>query len=163
MATTRIHQAATPPYSVASEKIVLALLLREPQSIELLRSIDVQAATFFRPEHGKLFAAINSACVVEPKVTQSSLLNHLKDAPIAVGIVDELLGLNGVESRAALQHAAVVVEKARQRQLIDVLSNTLHDAYQNIDGCDAVIKRAKKRLTDLQKKMKSPQANIPPT
>jgi replicative DNA helicase len=154
MATTRTHQAASPPYSVASEKIILATLLRDPQAIVALRSLELHADDFFRPEHGKLFHAINAACIVDSELTSSTLTTQLKNSSDPLNIVDALLASAVIDTTSALHHATLVIEKARQRRLIDTLSNILHDAYQNTDGCDAVIKRAKKRLTELQREVK---------
>lgn len=159
MATTRTHQAASPPYSVASEKIILAALLREPQTIGALRSLGLQSDTFFRPEHGKLFHAISAACAADSKITSTTLVDQLRNAPDASTVVDELLASAVIDTTSALHHVTLVIEKARQRRLIDTLSNILHDAYQNTDGCDAVIKRAKKRLAELQREVKPTSAN----
>jgi replicative DNA helicase len=108
-----------------------------------------------------LFRAMLESCANEPGLSGAELLQRLKDSDVNRSTLDEFSNSPATDDSTALHHALIVAEKARQRRLIDILSNILHDAYQNTEGCDAVIKRAKKRLTDLQREAQTPRHGNP--
>lgn len=152
MATAPAHLAGkAPPYSVASEKLILSALLCDPKLLGEIGKRISSADTFFRPEHGRLYNQIIAIQREAPKISADQLCTALSSQGVQIA---QFLQSPACDGSAAIQHAEHVAEKARQRTLIDTLSHILHDGYQCTDGCDAVIKRAKKRLTELERASK---------
>src|SRR5688572_3785355 len=150
-ANMRANALKAPPYSVASEKIVLAAILRSPTILQDVQRILPNSAVFFRPEHARLYDLLmtlgqQSACDSE------QLIAILAAQSSKAGASDEdqlrQLAATGQDLATALHHANVVAEKDRMRRLIDALTDMLHDAYHSDDGYNAIVSRAKKRLAE---------------
>ena len=147
-ATTKV-----PPYSVHSEKVLLGSMLREPGIVKDVKKIISDGDVFFRPEHGRLYDAMIKASRKRRSLNTESLIAAAA-APGTldnVGAVDQLRELVDVaeDPTKAIQHAKIVAEKAKMRQLIDTISDTLNDAYHSSDGFEAILSRARKRLNEV--------------
>src|SRR5262245_30518295 len=145
MSSSRATAIKAPPYSVASEKIVLGSILREPKMIAEIRTIIRTGGEFFRPEYGRLYTRLLQAPQQKPgeevnnSVAESMTENDRRDLLAAA-----------LDAPLAIHHARNVAEKARMRHLIEELTNILHDAYHSEDGFDAIIQRAQERLSKVQ-------------
>lgn len=156
MAKTKI-----PPYSVASEKIVLGSILREPALLADVRSLVPEADAFFRPDFAALYKAIQEACAERPARGSGELVATLVvTGPFDGERADDELGelvRSGKPAATALVHAGVVAERARRRRLITVLSDIIHEAYYSDEPTDAITRRAHGRLEELN----GPEATTP--
>lgn len=155
MPASRAIVNKVPPYSVHSEKVVIGSILRNPSLIRDIQGVIPDAAAFFRPEHGRVYAAVMNMARAKSPLTTESLIAALavNSSDRSASTVQQLqeFAAAGEPSTGALVHAGNVAEKARMRQLIDVLADILNDAYHSSDGCDAVLKRAKARLLELSR------------
>jgi replicative DNA helicase len=154
MANHRTSAAKAPPYSVASEKIVIGSILREPKMAPHIAAILPDGGAFFRPEHGRFFGAVLAACAQHP-ADGEQLVKALSDddSPHRASSVEQVHSFreSGQGQSIALQHAQIVAEKARMRRLIDALTDILHEAYHCEAGVDGVIRRALAKLKELER------------
>ncbi|MHC5022897.1 MAG: DnaB-like helicase N-terminal domain-containing protein [Planctomycetota bacterium] len=145
-----------PPYSVHSEKVVLGSMLADPELIEQVRPILGAGDVFFRPENGRLYHAMLAVSSTSPRLTSETLIGQLADQRILNrdGDPEPLRAFAAAAEPGprALTHAKNVAEKARMRLLIDAVSDMLHDAYSSDDGFKAILHRARKKLTEVNRK-----------
>ncbi len=157
MASAWVGGSKTPPYSVHSEKSLLGALLVDPGLIGTARQVVHDGTVFFRSQHGQLYDAM-----LRLVRTQRSL-----DPDRFVAALEELLGeeellekiggrgyLNqlvreAAPAQAALEHARQIQDKALLRQLIEVASDILSDAYGSGDRFEPVLSRARERMKKL--------------
>ncbi len=143
-----------PPYSVASEKLVLGSILREPGMLRDIQEVIPQADAFFRPDYGALYQALREARKMRPDAGTDELIETLvATGPFkgekALRTLRELKE-SGQPEANAMVHAGVVAEKARRRRLIGVISDIIHDAYYSEESTDAITTRAQERLAELE-------------
>lgn len=142
-----------PPYSVLSERVVVASLIRDPKLIPDIARIMPDATPFYSASHERLFDALlkthrdrkptNTIALIEAM----DALDVLQD----VGGEKELhrLAQEGQNGDSTRQHATNLVEKARMRKFIETLADLLNEAYRTTEGVDAVLGNARRRLDAL--------------
>ena len=153
MTVSRVRAIKAPPYSVHSEKVVIGSMLGEPALIVSLRRIIPSGESFFRPEHGRIFDAVIQMHRRHKPTTTEDLLHALQ----AHGFVEQLggesllreLARENADPAAASDQARIVADKAKMRRFIDAVSDSLHDAYYSHDDYEAVLERARCRLSEL--------------
>ncbi|MCI0365196.1 MAG: hypothetical protein L0Y44_13085 [Phycisphaerales bacterium] len=148
MSSARSSAVKSPPYSVASEKIVLGSVLTEPSVLREIKSILADGRVFFRPEHGRLYNLLIEVCQKQPPVDSEHIISAVVGKPFTEDQLHEIAA-SAVDSQHAVDQAQVVAEKFRMRALIDALSDILHDAYHSDDGFQAIVDRARNRLDQL--------------
>jgi replicative DNA helicase len=154
MTATRATSIKAPPYSVASEKVVLGSILRRPATLVEIRKIIPGGNVFFRPEHGRMFNMIIETCGKQAVETEQliGLLAASAKGDQASGEPQlRAIASAGGEPSAAVHHARIVAEKARMRRLIDSLTDILNEAYHSEDGFDAILKKSLSRLQELRR------------
>ncbi len=153
MALSRVRAIKVPPYSVHSEKVVLGSMIAEPKLIEPMNQIIGRGDVFFRVENGRIFDALIDV-QIRHKPTTTDELMHALDAHEAIerlggeSLLREL-ARDASDPGAVDDQARVVAEKAQMRQLIEAISDSLHDAYYSGDDNTAVLERTKARLAEL--------------
>jgi replicative DNA helicase len=147
----------SPPYSVASEKIVLGSVLTEPLVLREIKPILTDGRVFFRPEHGRLYNLLIELCQKQPPLDPEQIIGAVAGKPFNEEQLQEIAG-SAVDRRHAVDQAEIVAEKARMRALIDALSDLVHDAYHSPDGFAAIVARARARLDQLCSQ--SPQESL---
>lgn len=156
MTPPAVGMSKIPPYSVHSEKVVIGSMLGDPAVIESIRGHLAGGDSFFRPENGRLFDAMLSLAKSSRRLTSDTLIARLAEQKVLdpSGETEPLreLAAAAEPSDKALAHAKVVAEKARMRLLIDGVSDILHDAYHSDDGFAAILARARKKLTEINRK-----------
>ena len=145
MASTHTSVTKVPPYSVHSEKVLLASMLRHPGIVKDVKKIIASSDDFFRPENARLYEVIIQASRKRRSLSAEDLITamaaqHVVSDPGEESRLRELAD-DAQDAPTAVEHAKVVAEKARMRQLIDAISDTLHDAYYNSDGYSAILGR----------------------
>lgn len=170
---TRATAIKAPPYSVASEKIVLASILRHPGFLVDVKRVLPSGSLFFRPEHSRLFNLVSDVCAQQPAMESEQLIAKVAAAAPSPGDRNAKgergsgeaqlreLAAAAHEPAAALHHARIVAEKARLRLLIDLLTDMLSAAYRNEDGFEPLIARVRERLDQLQSACTAPTAPKP--
>jgi replicative DNA helicase len=156
MTRTATGLSKIPPYSVHSEKVVVASLLAEPALIPLVSPILGTGDVFFRLEHGRVYDAMLAATRRSRKISSEKLIATLAEERILdrngdPGPLNDLAAAGEPEPRA-ISHARIVAEKARMRLLVDAISDMFHDAYHNDDGFTVVLARARERLAEVKRR-----------
>ena len=154
MTVSRVRAIKVPPYSVHSEKVVLGSMIAEPALIASICRIIPGGASFFRPEHGRIFDAVIQMHRRYKPATTKALLHALE----AHGFLERLggesllreLARENADPAAAADQAQIVANKEKMRRLIDAISDSLHDAYYSDDNYDAVLERTQGRLRALK-------------
>ena len=151
--------AKVPPYSIVAEKLLLGGMLRTPGLVDEVYELIEGPEVFFRPEHGSLYQALGEAGGRGRGEGLDALIRRIEDTGklerIGGARVIRDLERDAPDRAGALQQAHLVAEKGRMRALIDTASDILHDAYHSDDTAEAIIRKAKRRLTQLGKKRAS--------
>jgi len=150
---SRVRAIKVPPYSVHSEKVVLGSMIAEPKLIAPLKEVIERGETFFRIEHARIFDALIEVQSKQQPTTTDELM-HALDAHEAMerlggeSLLREL-ARDASDPGAVDDQARVVAEKAKMRQLIEVISDSLNDAYYSGEDYTAVLERTRARLVEL--------------
>lgn len=142
-----------PPYSIHSERIVVASLTKDPSLIPRVREILPDPSALYSAAHERQYRAMLDAHEADAPSTTSDLFASLE----RIGRLDAAGGtatLRPLASEAlgadqALEHARSLAEKARMRRLIETLADLLNDAYRTTDGYEVVLGRARERIDAL--------------
>ena len=150
---SRVRAIKVPPYSVHSEKVVLGSMIAQPKLIAPMNEVIQRGEIFFRIEHARIFDALIEVQMRHKPTTTDELIHALGEhkAMERLGGESLLRELARVASDpgAVNDQARVVAEKAQMRELIEVISDSLHDAYYSGNNYGAVLERTKARLEEL--------------
>lgn len=142
-----------PPYSVLSERVVVASLVRDPKLIPVIARIMPDASPFYSASHERLFKALLTIHRDRNPLDSVALIEALANLDLLeeVGGEKELRRLSeeGQNEDSTLQHARNLVEKARMRKFIEALADLLNEAYRTTEGVEAVLGNARRRLDAL--------------
>jgi len=142
-----------PPYSVHSERVAVASMIRFPALIGRMREILPDPSVLYSAAHERQYRALLQAHETSSPGTTADLSATLAALGLleAVGGTATLrdLAAEGLEEIAALDHARNLAEKARMRRLIETLADLLNQAYRSNEGFEALLKRSRKRLDEL--------------
>ena len=153
MTLSRVRAIKVPPYSVHSEKVVLGSMIAEPRLIAPMNEIIERGDVFFRLENGRIFDALIEMQIMHKPATTDELMHALEAHQAMERLGGESLlrelAREASDPGAANDQARVVAQKAQMRQLIEVISDSLHDAYYSGNNYGAVLERTKSRLAEL--------------
>jgi replicative DNA helicase len=142
-----------PPYSIHSERVAVASMVRFPSLIGRMREILPDPSVLYSATHERQYRALLQAHENSSPATTADLSAVLGTLGLieAIGGTAALreLAAEGLEETAALDHARNLAEKARMRRLIETLAELLNQAYRSNEGFDALLKSARKRLDAL--------------
>ncbi len=138
-----------PPQAQDIEEAVLGALLLEKNAVN--DAIDIlQAESFYKPEHQKIFAAIlelfaNSESIDILSVTERLRKNGELQMVGGPGYIAKLT--NRVASAAHVEyHARIISEKHILRSLIEVSSDVIKNAYDETQDVFSVLNEAEEGL-----------------
>lgn len=138
-----------PPQAPDIEEAVLGALLLEKNAVN--DAIDIlQAESFYKPEHQKIFAAIlelfaNSESIDILSVTERLRKNGELQMVGGPGYIAKLT--NRVASAAHVEyHARIISEKHILRSLIEVSSDVIKNAYDETQDVFSVLNEAEEGL-----------------
>lgn len=126
----RLESARTPPAAVESEAALLAALMLDPKALNRVR---LQPEDFFDRRHATIFGAILDLDAAGKPFDWVTLGEHLEStgAAASMGGSAYLLDVSraAYSSANASTYAEAVADKSRMRQVIEVASRVLADAF----------------------------------
>lgn len=153
MATTRSMKRKVAPYSVHSEKALLADVLRNPEAAASVRGIIKDAEDFFSADLGRLYFGLLDVRDACESPDASVVIQAMRDQGLFKSERDEdrLLELTslGPSHLPADEHATTIADKAAMRRLIHLVSDILHEAYHSEAGYKSVLAFAREHLNQL--------------
>ena len=127
-------QGRIPPQAVDLEEVVLGALMLEKEAVNAVIDI-LSPEVFYKEAHQIIFAAIKDLFTKSEPVDILTVTNHLKTTGDleAVGGAYYISQLtNRVVSSANIEyHSRIILQKHIQRQLIQISSETIKDAYED--------------------------------
>ena len=146
-------QGRIPPQAVDLEEVVLGALMLEKEAVNAVIDI-LSPEVFYKEAHQIIFAAIKDLFTKSEPIDILTVTNHLKSTGDleAVGgpyYISQLT--NRVVSSANIEyHSRIILQKHIQRQLIQISSETIKDAYEdrNYDQMPDLVKLA---IDDIEK------------
>ena len=151
-----------PPYSVHAEGVVLGTLLRHPELFEQLHAILGDGSVFFRGQYERFFKVMVTTHASTEGLDHVALMTEAARSGLhEMSQRADLDALISVASHPdhAIELARMINDKALLRELIDLLSDILHDASRTADPFGVVLRRARGRLDEFD----SPLAGQPAT
>ena len=127
-------QGRIPPQAVDLEEVVLGALMLEKEAVNAVIDI-LSPEVFYKEAHQIIFAAIKDLFTKSEPIDILTVTNHLKSTGDleAVGgpyYISQLT--NRVVSSANIEyHSRIILQKYIQRQLIQISSETIKDAYED--------------------------------
>ena len=128
------NQGRIPPQAVDLEEVVLGALMLEKEAVNAVIDI-LSPEVFYKEAHQMIFAAIKDLFTKSEPIDILTVTNHLKSTGDleAVGgpyYISQLT--NRVVSSANIEyHSRIILQKYIQRQLIQISSETIKDAYED--------------------------------
>lgn len=141
------------PRSLEAEMSLLGCMILDPREVipDVVRRVD--AVHFYSERHGVLFRAIVDVYQAAGDVDLTQLIAHLdrQSKTAQVGGADYLMELvNSVPTAVNAPHyAAVVLDRARLRRLIEACGLVMHEVYQGVDDGPELVARALDRVAEL--------------
>jgi replicative DNA helicase len=138
-----------PPQNLDAERAVLGGMLLEPEAST--RAVEIVAAeNFYRPAHGRIFAAMLTLFNKREPIDVMTLSEELGKAGDldAVGGIAALTDLvDSTPSAANIEHyARIVLDKYILRQLIRASTDIAEDAYAASREADAILDAAEQKI-----------------
>jgi replicative DNA helicase len=146
----------TPPYSVHLEKVVLGGILADPELIREVRGLVREGDAFFRSQHGllydvalKLYRKRKSLNMDRWVDEVTGALERQEQLAVVGGrrYLDELASA-GHTRAATIAAAETVRDKALLRRLIDVVSESLSQAYGGDASAAEIIEKTRAKLDE---------------
>jgi replicative DNA helicase len=141
-----------PPQSLEAERAVLGGMLLEPEATTRAIEIIAQAGAevFYRPAHGKIYAAMITLFTRREPIDVMTLSEELKksgDLDVAGGIAALTDLVDSTPSAANIEHyARIVVDKYILRRLIRASTDIAEDAYAASREADAILDAAEQKI-----------------
>lgn len=142
-------QGRVPPQAVDLEEVVLGALMLEKEAVNAVIDI-LSPEVFYKEAHQIIFAAIKDLFTKSEPVDILTVTNHLKSTNDleAVGgpyYISQLT--NRVVSSANIEyHTRIILQKYIQRQLIQISSETIKDAYEDSADVFDLLDNAENKL-----------------
>ena len=142
-------QGRIPPQAVDLEEVVLGALMLEKEAVNAVIDI-LSPEVFYKEAHQIIFAAIKDLFTKSEPVDILTVTNHLKSTGDleAVGgpyFISQLT--NRVVSSANIEyHSRIILQKHIQRQLIQISSETIKDAYEDSADVFDLLDNAENKL-----------------
>lgn len=138
-----------PPQAVELEEAVLGALMLEKDALTAVIDI-LQPKSFYKEAHGRIFNAIQNLFQRSEPIDILTVTNELKrtgELEIVGGAyyISQLTGR--VASAANVEfHARIIAQKYIQRELINISSETIKDAYEDTADVFDLLDKAERNL-----------------
>lgn len=142
-------QGRIPPQAVDLEEVVLGALMLEKEAVNAVIDI-LTPEVFYKEAHQLIFAAIKDLFTKSEPIDILTVTNHLKstndlDAVGGAYYISQLT--NRVVSSANIEyHSRIILQKHIQRQLIQISSETIKDAYEDSADVFDLLDNAENKL-----------------
>lgn len=140
-----------PPTDLGAEQVLLGACMLSPQALTEAAEL-VDAADFYRPAHGELFAAYLALRAASRPVDPITVADHVGDRLGRLGgatYLHTLISSVPTASNAAF-YAEIIAEKAVRRRLVEAGTRITQLAYANPDGAAAdLVERARTTLDEV--------------
>ena len=142
-------QGRIPPQAVDLEEVVLGALMLEKEAVNAVIDI-LTPEVFYKEAHQLIFAAIKDLVTKSEPIDILTVTNHLKstndlDAVGGAYYISQLT--NRVVSSANIEyHSRIILQKHIQRQLIQISSETIKDAYEDSADVFDLLDNAENKL-----------------
>ena len=142
-------QGRIPPQAVDLEEVVLGALMLEKEAVNAVIDI-LTPEVFYKEAHQLIFAAIKDLFTKSEPIDILTVTNHLKstndlDAVGGAYYISQLT--NRVVSSANIEyHSRIILQKHIQRQLIQISSETIKDAYEDSADVFGLLDNAENKL-----------------
>ena len=142
-------QGRIPPQAVDLEEVVLGALMLEKEAVNAVIDI-LTPEGFYKEAHQLIFAAIKDLFTKSEPIDILTVTNHLKstndlDAVGGAYYISQLT--NRVVSSANIEyHSRIILQKHIQRQLIQISSETIKDAYEDSADVFDLLDNAENKL-----------------
>lgn len=142
-------QGRIPPQAVDLEEVVLGALMLEKEAVNAVIDI-LTPEVFYKEAHQLIFAAIKDLFTKSEPIDILTVTNHLKstndlDAVGGAYYISQLT--NRVVSSANIEyHSHIILQKHIQRQLIQISSETIKDAYEDSADVFDLLDNAENKL-----------------
>lgn len=142
-------QGRIPPQAVDLEEVVLGALMLEKEAVNAVIDI-LTPEVFYKEAHQLIFAAIKDLFTKSEPIDILTVTNHLKstndlDAVGGAYYISQLT--NRVVSSANIEyHSRIILQKHIQRQLIQISSETIKDAYDDSADVFDLLDNAENKL-----------------
>lgn len=147
-----MDQGKLPPQAVDLEETVLGALMLEKDALTTVIDF-LRPEIFYKEAHQVIYAAIQRLFSKSEPVDILTVINELKTS----GELDVVGGpyyitqlTNRVASAANIEyHARIILQKYIQRELINISSVIIHDAYEDTSDPFDLLDKAESNLFDL--------------
>ena len=142
-------QGRIPPQAVDLEEVVLGALMLKKEAVNAVIDI-LTPEVFYKEAHQLIFAAIKDLFTKSEPIDILTVTNHLKstndlDAVGGAYYISQLT--NRVVSSANIEyHSRIILQKHIQRQLIQISSETIKDAYEDSADVFDLLDNAENKL-----------------
>ena len=142
-------QGRIPPQAVDLEEVVLGALMLEKEAVNAVIDI-LTPEVFYKEAHQLIFSAIKDLFTKSEPIDILTVTNHLKstndlDAVGGAYYISQLT--NRVVSSANIEyHSRIILQKHIQRQLIQISSETIKDAYEDSADVFDLLDNAENKL-----------------
>ncbi|MGN0032967.1 MAG: replicative DNA helicase [Candidatus Limimorpha sp.] len=143
------NQGRIPPQAIDLEEVVLGALMLEKDAVNAVIDI-LSPEVFYKEAHQLIFAAIKDLFTKSEPIDILTVTNRLKstndlDAVGGPYYISQLT--NRVVSSANIEyHTRIILQKHIQRQLIQISSETIKEAYEDSADVFDLLDRAENKL-----------------
>ncbi|QZA33005.1 replicative DNA helicase [Hydrogenibacillus sp. N12] len=142
----------TPPHQLEAEQALLGAILLDGEAIVAVSDF-VRPDDFYRPAHGKIFAAMLAVAESGEPIDAVTVAAELKQrgALEEIGGAAYLAELQAMVPTAAhaAYYAGIVAEKALLRRLIQAATRIVERAYDEADDVETILAEAEKDILAL--------------
>lgn len=138
-----------PPQAVELEEAVIGALMLEKDALTAVIDI-LQPKSFYKEGHGRIFGAIQNLFQRSEPIDILTVTNELKRTG-ELEIVGGAYYISQLTSRVASAanvefHARIIAQKYIQRELINISSETIKDAYEDTADVFDLLDKAERNL-----------------
>jgi len=144
-----------PPQNIEAEKSVIGSMLIEPEALQKVVEL-LKEESFYRDSHRKIFSAVmrlfdNNQPVDLITVAEELKKNNELDKVGGAEYIAELI--NTVPTAANVEYyAGIVKEKSALRDLINISTSIITDAYNENSVADALLDKAEHQIFSISEK-----------
>ncbi|MDY0078171.1 MAG: replicative DNA helicase [Bacteroidales bacterium] len=144
-----MQHGRVPPQAIELEEVVLGAMMLEKDAVNAIIDI-LKPEVFYKESHQKIFTAIFNLFSKSEAIDILTVTNELKfqgDLEIVGGpyFISQLT--NRVVSAANIEfHARILIQKHIQRELIQISSNIIKDAYEDTTDVFDLLDKAESGL-----------------
>jgi replicative DNA helicase len=139
-----------PPHNTEAERSVLGAILLNNESIHRVVEVGIEPRDFYLDAHSKIFEVLLSLSSRGQPLDLVTLTSALRDKGWYDSIGGGSFVTNLVEDTFAISNVAyyakIIREKALLRRMIDVASEILDSAFDNVESTDEFLDEAEKKV-----------------